>query len=222
MIISLYQLNILSLILFHVYVQNKTNLKVLLKLIWFMPHSLLNLPKYTWSLTCKSYLYQKCVWKHQMTVVHLNTLIDPQHDPSRKLTNHTQALKKTKQNKQKTSQTLIGVVYRRWLTDPMTARHCCCWSWCVSVCTQICLWLRRQSLHTRLSLTLVALERPPRSLALCMCVWGGPADWHCVVCYLSTPVCPFMLLRQQSPEAYYITMATYSSQNGWIEVHNIK
>lgn len=67
---------------------------------------------------------------------------------------------------------------------------------CLRLC--VCLWLRRQSFQTGLSLTLVAHDRPPRCVFICVCVW--PVDWHCVVCYLSTPACQFTLLRQKNPQ----------------------
>lgn len=91
---------------------------------------------------------------------------------------------------------------------------------CLRLC--VCLWLRRQSFQTGLSLTLVAHDRPPRCVFICMgvcvCVW--PADWHCVVCYLSTPGCPFILLRQKFPVGwkswvYYFTVATHNTEAGW-------
>lgn len=61
---------------------------------------------------------------------------------------------------------------------------------CVFICVHgfVCLRVRSQSFQTGLPLTLVAIERPPRCLAVCVrvCVW--PADWHCALCYLSTPL----------------------------------
>ena len=60
--------------------------------------------------------------------------------------------------------------YVQALTDqphdyPVFVRH----GVCVCVCVCVCLRLKSQSLQTGLSLTLVALERPPRCVCECVC-----------------------------------------------------
>lgn len=54
---------------------------------------------------------------------------------------------------------------------------------CLRLC--VCLWLRRQSFQTGLSLTLVAHDRPPRCVFICMGACVCVACWLALCCVLS-------------------------------------